>query len=462
VATEQAGSERDAGSPSGAEHDFHVTEAYRHYVVWLLFVVYVLNFLDRQILTILIQPIKQEFQFSDTQLGLLGGLAFAFLYSTLGIPIARWADRSSRVNIISIALFVWSLFTAATGLARSFTQLFTARVLVGIGEAGLSPPAYSLLSDYFPPERRARAIAIYSMGINGGVFLGFLLGGTIAQAYGWRAAFYVVGLPGCLLAILVRTTLREPPRGFSEPGGRPKAAQPPPLGEVFRDLWAKRSFPHLALAAALHAFVGYGVGGFVPAFLMRSHGMDVREVGQWLAFISALGGAAGTYLGGYLADRLAVRTGDRRHYLWVPGISTLINVPTAMLVYMLPDKYAVLWLMFPTGAIGAMYLGPTFSTTQSLVGVRERALAGAILLFVINMIGLGLGPMLTGMLSDWFKASLTADGMAEAKATAEGLRYALIVMVCVNLWSAFHYMVGARTLRADLDAATAKAQSLAR
>ncbi len=444
-------SQPDAGS---GEPDFPVTEGYRNYVVWLLFGVYVLNFLDRQILTILIEPIKKEFQFSDTQIGLLGGLAFAILYSTLGIPIARWADRSSRVNIISIALFIWSLFTAVMGLAQNFWHLLATRICVGIGQAGLSPPAYSLLSDYFPPERRARAFAIYSMGINGGVFLGFLVGGEVAQRYGWRTAFYVVGLPGVLFAFFVRATLREPPRGFSEPGGRPKAAEPPPIGLVFRKLWAKRSFVHMAFAAALHAFVSYGVGSFNSAFLMRTHEMSIAEVGRWLAVISALGGAAGTYFGGYLSDWLAVRSGDRRYYLWVPGISTLLHVPLALIVYLLPDKYAILWIMLPTAALSAMRHGPTFSTTQGLVGVRERALAGAILLFIINMIGLGLGPTLTGMLSDWFKASFVADGMLDVKATAEGLRYALAVMVCVNVWSAIHYMLGAKTLRADLDAAS--------
>lgn len=455
----------DARTPTdaGAEHAaFHVTEAYRTYVIWLLFFVYVLNFVDRQIVTILTEEIKAAFDLSDKQLGLLGGVAFAILYSTLGVPIARLADRSNRVNIISIALFVWSLFTAATGLAKSFFHLLAARICVGIGEAGLSPPAYSLISDYFTPERRARAMAIYSMGINGGVFVGFLVGAWVADHWGWRNAFFVVGLPGVAAAFVVKATLREPPRGFSEPGGVPKAAEPPPVGLVFRELWAKRSFPHLALAASLHAFVGYGVGQFGRSFLTRSHGMDVGEVGPWLAFISAFGGAAGTYLGGYLADRFAVRKGDRRYYLWVPGISTLINVPLALLVYLLPSKYAVLALMFPAGAIGAMYLAPTFSTTASLAGVRERALAGAILLFFINMIGLGLGPMLTGMLSDWFNASLAAGGMDKAQASAQGLRYALCVMVCVNLWSALHYMLGARTLRADLDSAAASAAAAPR
>lgn len=343
--------------------DFRVSDRYRSYVVWLLFFVYVLNFVDRQILTILIQPIKQEFALSDTQAGLLGGLAFAFLYSTLGIPIARYADRSNRVTIIATSLAVWSLFTAATGLARSFTQLLLARVAVGIGEAGCSPAAYSIISDYFKPEKRSTALAIYSMGIYGGVFVGFLVGGTVAQAYGWRAAFYTVGLPGLVFALIVKLTLREPPRGFSE--GIASHIAPAPLREVIAELWAKRSFRHLSLAGALHSFVGYGVGSFYPAFLMRTHDMSVQEVGLWLSLITALGGIAGTYLGGALSDRCERRFADRRYQLWVPGISTLISVPIAIIAYLLPHKVAVLWLLAPALAIGSMYIGPTFSVGRA-------------------------------------------------------------------------------------------------
>jgi MFS family permease len=446
---------RSAESAAQKASEFHVSDRYRSYVIWTLFTVYVFNFVDRQILTILIQPIKQEFGFSDTQMGLLGGLAFAVLYSTLGIPIARWADRGNRVTIISISLFVWSLFTVVTGLARSFTQLLLARVAVGIGEAGCSPPAYSLISDYFEPKRRATAMSIYSMGIYGGVFVGFLVGGQVAQHYGWRAAFYVVGLPGVLLALVLKTTLREPPRGLSD--AVRVVQEPPPVMQVLSTLWSKRSFRHLSVAAALHAFVGYGVGGFNSAFLMRSHGMTVAEVGNWLALISAFGGVAGTYLGGWLADRYSNRNQDPRWQIWVPGVSTLFNVPFALLVYLLPAKYAVLSLMIPTVAIGAMYLGPTFAITQGLVGIRERALAGALLLFVINLIGLGLGPLLTGVFSDVFKAYLQGGGMAEAAAVAEGLRWSLCAMVCVNVWSAFHYMRSASALRADLKTAAAAA-----
>jgi MFS family permease len=444
--------ETDALADHQAAVPFRVSERYRSYVVWLLFSVYVLNFVDRQILTILMQPIKEEFKFSDSQLGLLGGLAFALLYSSLGIPIARRADRKNRVSIITASLVVWSVFTALTGFARSFTHFLFARVAVGIGEAGCSPSAYSLISDYFPPQRRSTAISIYSMGIYGGVFLGLLLGGEIAQAYGWRTAFFVVGIPGVVLAGVTKLTLREPPRGFSDPVSVPVATETPPMGAVIARLWKKPAFLHTSIAAALHSFVGYGVGGFYPAFLMRSHGMSVAEVGRWLALVTVLGGLVGTYFGGYLADRLSTRREDARYQLWVPALSTLVSVPVALLIYVLPDKYAVIALMVPAGIFGAMYLGPTFAVTQSLVSVRERAVAGALMLFVTNLIGLGLGPLLTGMLSDALKARYVGMGVSDLLATANGLRWALAAMTIVNVWSAVHYLWAARTLRRDLAA----------
>jgi MFS family permease len=241
--------------------EFHASERYRYYVVWFLFVVYVFNFVDRQILTTLMEPIKKEFGLHDWQLGALGGTAFALFYTTFGIPIARWADKSHRVNIIALALLIWSSATAVTGFARNFWQLFAARVAVGIGESGCSPPALSLISDYFEPKRRGRALSIYAMGVYGGTFVGLIVGGVVAQIYGWRAAFFIVGIPGIVLALLLKLTVREPPRGFSE-GGAHTVKEAPPMTTVMRTLSAKSSFRHLALAAGLHAFVSYGVSAF--------------------------------------------------------------------------------------------------------------------------------------------------------------------------------------------------------
>jgi MFS family permease len=457
--TDQGAVVAEARAVTQDDAKFVVSDNYRYYVVWLLFTVYVFNFVDRQILSILVQPIKQELGFSDTQIGLLGGLAFALLYSTLGIPIARRADRSSRVNIISVSLLIWSSFTALSGLARGFWQFLFARVFVGVGEAGCSPAAYSLIADYFEPKRRSTAISIYSMGIAGGNCLGLLVGARVAHAYGWRAAFFVVGLPGVLLALVLKLTLREPPRGFSDAVRVTEAA--PPVRQVLGTLWAKPAFRNLSLAAALQSFVGYGIGSFYPAFLMRSHAMSLAEASRWLALIMVAGGAIGTYGGGWLADRLASKRRDARYQVWVPGISLLINFPLALFAFTLPVKAVVLWLMIPMVGIGAMYLGPTFATTQSLVGLRERALAGALLLFIINLIGLGLGPLLTGVLSDAFKAHLVAQGVGPTEAVAQGLRYALCSMVSVSLLAAFHYQRAARTLRRDLELGNAAAPTTA-
>ena len=433
--------------------EFTVSERYRKYVLWLLFTVYVFNFVDRSILTILMQPIKEEFKFSDTEMGLLGGIAFALLYCTLGIPIARWADKTNRVVIISLSLFVWSLATAFTGLAKNFSQLLLGRVAVGIGEAGCSPPAYSLISDYFEPKRRSTALAIYSMGIHGGVFLGLMLGGQVAKVYGWRTAFFVCGLPGIVLALIVRLTLREPPRGFSDPAPAAGAAADavlPPVGDVLRNLWAKPTFRNLSLAAALQSFVGYGVQSFASPYLMRSHGMGVAETGSFLALVTVLGGASGTYFGGRLADHLSASRQDRRWQLWVPAIGTMAALPLGLIIYVLNIKTISMWTMIPTLAVGSMYLGPTYATLHGLVGPRERALAGALLLFIINLIGLGLGPLATGIMSDVLKARFVAGGETELVAAAEGLRYAMAVMVCVGLWASYCYARAARTLREEL------------
>lgn len=433
LVTPDAGRRAEVAAHGG---DFAVSDAYRRYVIGLLLVVYVVNFIDRSIVNILLEPIKQEFQPSDTALGFLSGVAFAIFYATLGIPIARWADRGVRRDIIALALFAWSGMTVLCGLARSFPQLVLARIGVGVGEAGCSPPAHSILSDYYPPERRGTAFAIYALGIPIGTAFGFLFGGWMAETLGWRAAFMLVGLPGVALALVVRLTLREPPRGHSEPR-RDAGAAPEPL-VVIRAMWRLATFRHLAAAATLHAFVGYGVAAWNAAFLMRTHGMSVGEVGAWLAGIASVFGGLGTFLGGYLTDRLAPR--DARFQLWVPGVATLVAVPFAVGFYLGSDVRMALAVAGIPVFFGAMYLGPTFSITQALAPLRMRAVASAFLLFLINLIGLGLGPQMVGIASD-----LLAPRLAE-----DSLRGALVLTVAINLWSGLHYFLGARTLRADL------------
>ncbi len=442
----RAASESGAGPGS----EFRASNAYRQYVVWLLFVIYVFNYVDRQILSIVLEPIKHEFGLHDWQLGLLSGLAFAAFYSTLGIPIARLADTRNRVNIITASIVVWSAFTVFSGMARNFWHLLFARIGVGVGEAGCSPSAYSIISDYIEPKKRATALSIYSMGVYGGSALGFLVGGLVAHEYGWRAAFYTVGLPGLAVALILRLTVREPPRGFSDPGVT-MAGEPPPFKQVMSNLWAKKSFRHLSLAAGLHAFVSYGLSSFYSPFFMRTHGMSLGDVGAWLAVVVAIGGLSGTYLGGAWCDRNFARTQDPRWYVWIPAITLLIVVPFAQLVYSWDNKYGAIALLIPYIALAAAYLGPSIASTHRLVGLRERALASAFLLLILNFIGLGLGPMFTGALSDVFREYLVSQGIAENVALADGLRWSIRVTVMMNLWSALHYYLAGKTLREDIE-----------
>ncbi len=411
--------------------------SYANFALGLLFLIYVFNFIDRSILGILLEPIKREFQPSDTALGVLSGLAFAVVYSTLGVPIALWADRGSRKTIISLALFVWSGMTALCGMVGTFWQLVAARIGVGIGEAGCSPPAHSMISDLFPPERRGRAFAIYSLGIPVGGSFGVLAGGWINEWFDWRTAFLVVGLPGVLLAVISQLFLREPLRGASE--GLVAGAEAPSAGQVARFMWSRRSFRHLSMAGALHALVGYGVGAFGAAFLMRSHGMSTGEIGSWLAGIGIVAGGLGTYLGGWAADRLSPR--DARWNVWLPGLAVVAAFPFSLGFYFIGDTYTALACAVPPSVLGAMYLGPTFATTQALAELRMRAVASAVLLFVLNLIGMGIGPVAVGVASDLFERS----GFG-----GDSLRWALICVTAVNLWAGLHYLLAARTLRQDL------------
>ena len=437
-----------ADKPETQAEPFKASNAYRYYVVWLLFVVYVFNFVDRQILSIVSELIKKDLQLADWHLGLLSGFAFAAFYSTLGIPIARMADHRNRVNIIGASIVIWSAFTAVTGFAKGFWHLLIARIGVGVGEAGCSPPAYSIISDYFEPKKRATALSIYSMGVYGGGGLGFLIGGQVAHVYGWRVAFFAVGLPGLLVALIMKLTLREPPRGWSEPAAKP--GPPPPFMHVLRHLWSKPSFRHLSVAAGLHAFSSYGVSTFYANFFMRTHGMTVSEVGAWLAVVVAAGGISGTYLGGVACDRYFAKTQDTRWYLWIPAITLVIVVPMGWVVYSLDNKVTAMLLLIPYIALTAAYLGPSIASTHRLAGLRERALASAVLLLVLNFIGNGLGPTITGTVSHLLNNWLLEQGVDKAQAAADGLRWAIRITVAVNIWAAIHYVLAARTLREDI------------
>ncbi len=414
---------------------------YRWYVLTVLVVVYVFNFIDRSVLGILVEPIRAELGVSDTMMGFLGGFAFAAFYTFMGIPIARMADRGVRRNIISVCLALWSGATALCGLAQNFVQLLLARIGVAVGEAGGSPPSHSMISDLFPADRRGTALAIYALGIPIGTMLGNLGGGWLTEYFDWRTAFIVVGLPGILLAVLVRFTVREPERGAAE-GIALTPEDAPPVMEVFQYLWSKKSFRYMSIAGALHAFVGNGIGYWIPAMFNRSHDLSSAQMGTalfWLGFASI----AGTFLGGYLGDKLGAR--DKRWYMWLPMIATIVKVPFSAFVYLWYDPYTALWVLSIPYFLGAYWFGPTFAMTQGLVGLRMRALACSLLLFVINIIGLGLGPQFVGILSDVFAATTDLG--------PDSLRWALTVSLICNPFSAALYWLAAKTLREDLTAA---------
>ena len=420
-----------------SEQDTSVfSPAARRYALSVLVVVYTFNFIDRQILSILMEPIKADLGLSDTQLGLMTGFAFALFYATLGIPIARLADKGNRRNLIAGALTIWSAMTAMSGLAQNFWHLLIARIGVGIGEAGCSPPAHSIISDYYPAEKRATALGIYSLGIPVGILFGFLAGGWLNQFFGWRVAFFVVGVPGIILAILVKLSLREPIRGMSE--GRADTAPHPTVRETFTFLWSKRSFRHLAFGGGLTAFVGYGVVTWVPSFLIRSYGMQTGEVGTYLGLILGIPGGIGIVLGGWMADRYGSR--DTRWYLWIVTVALLLGVPFSLGIYLTDSAgMALLFLCIPV-LLGNFYQATTFSQTQGLVPLRMRAVAAAVLLFILNIIGLGAGPQAIGLLSDFLEPSYGQ----------ESLRYSLLILSFVNVWAAYHYYLAGKYLKQDL------------
>lgn len=414
---------------------------YANYVLGILTLGYVINTLDRsQVLAASVQAIKKEFGASDFQMGLLSGIPFAFFYSFLGIPIAAWADRSNRRNVLALAVAIWSGMTALCGMAVNFVMLFLARVGTAIGEAGGSPPSHSLISDYFPKTRRGTAFAVYALAVPIGTSLGAALGGWGNQHLGWRTTFVIAGLPGLILAPIIWSTIIEPPRGMADgTAGRPSTA--PGMTEVFAFLWSRRSFRHLSLAAALHSVVWYASGAFNNAFLQRSHEMTVAEAGYWISVLAAIAGF-GTFFGGVLADRLSSRFKDRRWYMWVPGIATLLCVPFQFMAYLSPNLVVVLPSFVGLMFMAAVFFGPSFAMTQALATLRMRSVATSLLLFIQTLIGFGLGPSVTGFISDQLAPSYQMDA----------LRHALVIIGVVNGWAALHYALGARTLRADLEA----------
>lgn len=426
----------DPSAPDTDDFTRRITPAYRRYALFILVLAYTSSHVDRNIVGILIQPLKADLMLSDTQLGFLSGIAFALFYATLGIPIAVWADRSNRRNIIAWSIAIWSVLTAVCGLAQNFWQLAAARVGVGIGEAGSSPPSHSMLSDLYPKEKRSGAMALYSLGVYFGIMIGFLIGGFMADAWGWRAAFFVVGLPGLLIALLVRFTLIEPPRGFAD------GVPPPPKTKVsvkagMAVLWRVRTTRHVVTGVTLTALVGYGTIVWNPAFLMRSHGMSASEVGMILGPLMGVVGGLGVWIGGMLADKLTAI--NQSWNAWIVGVAKLSAVPFIIAFYTIDSTFWALIAYIPAVFLGAFYLGPSFAMIQSLTPLRSRALASAVMLLILNLFGLGFGPQLVGLASDLMNASFGQ----------ESLRYALIAAALINIWACFHYYLAGKTIKYD-------------
>lgn len=411
-------------------------------MMWTLLLVYTLNFLDRQILNILAEPIKTDLGLSDTQLGLLAGPAFALFYAVLGIPIARYADRGgvNRVSLISVSLAIWSGMTVLCGFAQNFWQMALARVGVGIGEAGCTPAAHSLISDAVPPERRASAISFYGMGVPIGSLLGLVIGGVVNDLYGWRVALMLVGLPGLVLALLLPALMKEPRRAGLARDAAAATAPTMPIGKAVAEIFSSRAYLLLLVAASFAAFLSYGKGLWTISLFIRSHGLSTTEVGIIGAIALGLAGVFGTWLGGWAADRFGQV--NKRHILTLPAVGMAVAAPIQFLGYGAPQWWvAGLLILVPT-ILNAAYYGPAYSCVQGLVRKELRAVAASLMLFGQNLIGLGLGPLVFGILSDWLAPY----------AGTESVRWVLFGAAWLGLIPAFFFWRASLRLKAELKA----------
>jgi len=473
------------------------TKKYRTYVLLVLMVVYTLNFIDRTLIAVVAQPIIESFSLSDSQWGLLYGPPFALFYAAMGLPIAMWADRSNRVKIITMCIILWSIMTALCGFAAGFVMLLLFRIGVAIGEAGGTPPANSIISDYYKPVSRATALGIYSMGVTLGSVLANLFGGPIAQMKGetfgawvestifgglftgldwaniegWRIAFVVVGLPGVLIALLLLLTVKEPPRGYSDPPGTVKDEAT--FMDAFREISSKPTFWWMAVGVSFVAFVGYGIASFQAPFLQRVHGLGVRDAAlQYGAPLSALA-ALGTFLGGYITEKASKRS--QRAIALVPATGLLIAVP----FYIMGLLTNNLQLVFPSLAIAGIahyaYLGAQYNIASGVVTSRSRATAVAVLLILVSIIGNGIGPYFVGFFSDFFMsgaltelgsdvtigACKAGEGLSETAkgicgtASGEGLRKSLALTSLWFVFASFCLFMSSRTLKRDFVAKAA-------
>jgi predicted MFS family arabinose efflux permease len=450
--------------------------SYRRYALALLVAIYTVNFLDRQVVTLLIEPIKQELKLDDFQVGAMGGLWFALLYTILGIPIARIADKGDRPTIMTVSLAVWSSFTLLAGAAWNFTVLAIARMGVGVGEAGCTPTAHSLIADYFPKQSRARAMSIYAMGISIGSLLGMALGGIIAGSYGWRVAFYVAGAPGLFLAVLTIFTLVEPRRKV---GYKPTATSPYiPIGQALKVLSGKPTFWFFALGGAFAASVSYAHSFFLTSFWLRNYYAEVAQAAQGfgmtplgylgvaMGLAAGIGGVTGSWLGGWWCDKFGAK--DLRQFATLPLLFPFIGLPTFWYLVSISDiNLAMLLLIIPNIGV-AIWYGPVYGGVPGLVPPAMRATAAAILLFVINIIGLGGGPTLFGMLSDTLANGQLAGSGLDVQAcktvaqdspqfatcaagAAQGLKSAVYLSTAIHALSIACFALSVLTIRKDME-----------
>jgi MFS family permease len=446
----------DTVAPAAVPFAGHGTKPYRAYVLLALLTVYTFNFIDRVVIAIIQEPIKREFDLTDLQLGLLGGPAFAVLYTLLGIPIARLAEKRNRMTILSICVALWSLATALCGFAGSFATLLAARVGVSIGEAGCTPPAQSVISDYFPADKRATAVSIYALGVPVGSMLAAIGGGLIAEYLGWQEAFWMLGFPGLALAIIVKLTVKEPPRS-----GVVVGVATPTFLEAFAVLSKKPTFWHVSLGSAVASFVGYGVGQYLNSFLIRTHELTILQASQLTGVVLGMAAAFGTFFAGWLADKVVKRHPNA--LAWLPALGFFVATPFYLVGYMAPT----LWIGVPFLVVGAVthyfYLGCMYASVQGVAPPRMRATATAVLLFIVNILGYGLGPPVIGALSDFLanlnlvEAGLTlascslpgADATACAVGREFGLRWAIFIGLFGYLWAGAHFLLAWKTLRKD-------------
>jgi MFS family permease len=419
----------------------NTSKKYAWYALWLLFLVNLLNYFDRNLITILMEPIRKDLSLSDAQSGMLMGLAFAVIYSILGVPVARIADRGLRVTVLSVSLAVWSGMTTLCGFANSFATMFLARLGVGVGEAGGLPSTHALVAEYFPAQKRGLAMSIVAVGGSVGLLLGLILGGLLHGAFGWRYAFMIAGAPGLLLAATLMLTLREP--RASQPSANALVRQN--TRDALRELWGRKAYVLLTLGLGIATIGAYGHQTWIPTFLIRSFNLTTAQTGVLYGLASAPAALLGVLFGGVLTDRLSRK--DARWPLWITAISFATMVPIALLFFLAPSvptltsqPLLVVALSIPIAMLGVMWTAPCFALIQNLAGARLRATAAAAFMLVTNLVGLSIGPAATGLLSDSLAPAFGADA----------LRYALAIMTLPYLVGVTLFLMATRTVKADL------------